>query len=221
MAKKDLSRYVGNKIREYRKRKRLTQKQLGERIGVKHNTISSYESGTNEPEQDMLFAIAEHLGISINDLFPPTREIFYEEVQPNHSNHSNIREINIYGTIAAGEALFAEQHFEGTMPVLTSLLDRNKEYFFLKVKGDSMNLEFTEGTLVLIERTTSVESGQIAAVLIDAEDATVKKISVSENANTVTLIPLSSNPKHIPTTYERWVDSVRILGRVVQAVKVY
>jgi repressor LexA len=218
MTKKDLPIYVGNKIREYRKLKKLTQKQLGERIGVKHNTISSYESGTNAPEQDMLFALAEQLDISINDLFPSTKEFMYEEVK---KNHSNIREINVYGTISAGEALFAEQYIEGTMPVLSSLLDRSKEYFFLKVKGDSMNLEFTEGTLVLIERTTSVENGQIAAVLIDAEEATVKKVSVSENANTVTLIPLSSNPEYVPTTYERWIDRVRILGRVVQAVKVY
>ncbi|MGO4927372.1 helix-turn-helix domain-containing protein [Fundicoccus sp. Sow4_F4] len=39
-----------------------------------HNTISFYESGTNEPEQDMLFKLAKAFEISINDLFPPTKK---------------------------------------------------------------------------------------------------------------------------------------------------
>jgi transcriptional regulator with XRE-family HTH domain len=64
--------YIASQIKKYRKLAGLTQKELGEKIGVKHNTISSYESGTNEPEQDMLFKIANALGVSINDLFPPT-----------------------------------------------------------------------------------------------------------------------------------------------------
>lgn len=68
----DTRLYVANKIREYRKLRGLTQKELGDKIGVKHNTISGYEKGTNEPEQDLLFKIAYALNISINDLFPET-----------------------------------------------------------------------------------------------------------------------------------------------------
>lgn len=67
--------FVANKIKEYRKLNRLTQKELGEKIGVKHNTVSGYENGTNEPEQDVLFKIAEAFCISINDLFPKTKTV--------------------------------------------------------------------------------------------------------------------------------------------------
>lgn len=49
----------------------MSQKELGERIGVKHNTISSYENATNAPEQDSLFRIAQVLDIKVDDLFPP------------------------------------------------------------------------------------------------------------------------------------------------------
>lgn len=69
----DIKSYTAKKIKEYRKLRNLTQKELGEKIGVKHNTISGYENGTNEPEQDLLFKIASALEISINDLFPPTK----------------------------------------------------------------------------------------------------------------------------------------------------
>ena len=68
----DIKLYVANKIREYWKLRGLTQKELGDKIGVKHNTISGYEKATNEPEQDLLFKIADALSISVNDLFPET-----------------------------------------------------------------------------------------------------------------------------------------------------
>ena len=68
----DVRKYTANKIKEYRKLNRMTQKELGEKIGVKHNTISGYENGTSEPEQDLLFKIAAALNININDLFPQT-----------------------------------------------------------------------------------------------------------------------------------------------------
>lgn len=68
----DIKKYTSTKIREYRKLNGLTQKELGDKIGVKHNTISGYENGTSEPEQDLLFKIANVLHISINDLFPST-----------------------------------------------------------------------------------------------------------------------------------------------------
>lgn len=66
-----LSKYVGNKIKVFRTRKKLTQKELGEKIGVKHNTISAYESGRISPEQDMLFALSDALDVGIDDFFPP------------------------------------------------------------------------------------------------------------------------------------------------------
>lgn len=79
MNPKELDKYVGNKIREFRKRRNLTQKELGEKIGVKHNTISAYENGTNSPEQTMLFKIARALEIKVDDLFPTTTDVDVSE----------------------------------------------------------------------------------------------------------------------------------------------
>lgn len=71
MNEQDLNKYVGNRIREERKKRRLSQKEVGEKIGVKHNTISSYENATNSPDQDTLFRIAREFSIKVDDLFPP------------------------------------------------------------------------------------------------------------------------------------------------------
>lgn len=67
---RDLAIYVGKRIKEERLNKRMTQKELGEKIGVRHNTISSYESGTNAPEQNAIFKIARALDVKVDDLFP-------------------------------------------------------------------------------------------------------------------------------------------------------
>ncbi|GAB4072680.1 hypothetical protein GCM10028778_04350 [Barrientosiimonas marina] len=70
MDNKEMNEAIGKRIKQERKKKNVTQKELGNLIGVKHNTISSYESGTNAPEQNAIFKIAKALDIQIDDLFP-------------------------------------------------------------------------------------------------------------------------------------------------------
>lgn len=68
----DVAKYIAQKIKEYRKARDLTQKELGDLVGVRDNTISGYEHNINDPGSDMLFKISHALHISINDLFPET-----------------------------------------------------------------------------------------------------------------------------------------------------
>ena|SRR5699024_3482287 len=70
MEEKDLVRYVGLKIKEYRKKRGLTQRELADKVGLKHNTISTYESGRNAPEQNMIYGIANALGVYVDAFFP-------------------------------------------------------------------------------------------------------------------------------------------------------
>lgn len=70
----DLSSYIGNKLRYYRKENKMTQDELAKKLGLGKGTISNYESGYRTPQEHRLFELAEVLNISINDLFPPTTE---------------------------------------------------------------------------------------------------------------------------------------------------
>lgn len=130
-----------------------------------------------------------------------------------------VRMIPKVGKVAAGVPILAEENIEGYMPIDTFFLDPCKEYYLLKVKGDSMNLEFPDGTWVLVEKTSYLESGQLGVVLVDAQEATVKKIVF--NHNMITLIPMSTNPIHQPVMYNIEKDDVRIQGRVIMALKTY
>lgn len=66
-----LRKYIGGKIKEYRKKGGITQEQLGEKLGVKNNTISAYERGIISPDSDTIFLIANILDVTADDLFPP------------------------------------------------------------------------------------------------------------------------------------------------------
>ena len=70
----NISEYVGKKIKEYRKKKRLTQEELGKRIGVGLSTISGYERGSSSPDNEKLFALSKVLDVSVNDFFPEAND---------------------------------------------------------------------------------------------------------------------------------------------------
>lgn len=130
-----------------------------------------------------------------------------------------VRMIPKVGKVAAGVPILAEENIEGYMPIDTFFLDQNKKYYLLKINGDSMNVEFENGTWVLVEKTSCLESGQLGVVLIDGGEATVKKVVM--NSNMITLIPMSTNTIHQPTMYNIEKDDVRIQGRVIMALKTY
>lgn len=206
MKHEDVSKYVGAQIRKYRKAKNLTQKELGKLIGVKHNTISGYENGTSEPDQNILFAIADALGISINDLFPPPSNLV--PVSPNFVK------IPVLGTIACGLPILAEENFSGYIYMPSDLLPSGN-LFYLKAKGASMEPTIPDGSLVLIRQQPEVESGAIAAVLVNGDtEATLKR--VKRQGNLIILVP--DNPEYEPIVVTP-DNPVHIIGQAVQITK--
>lgn len=70
MNKEEIAIYIGSKIREYRKLRKMTQEELGKRLSIGKSTIANYEKGFRSPKKEMIFQIAEVLSVSIDDLFP-------------------------------------------------------------------------------------------------------------------------------------------------------
>jgi len=66
----ELRRSVGKKLKKFRNDKGFTQKELGDLIGVQNNSISAYERGAASLGQDILFKLARHLDVSVDDFFP-------------------------------------------------------------------------------------------------------------------------------------------------------
>ncbi|MHC1683782.1 MAG: S24 family peptidase [Clostridiaceae bacterium] len=129
-------------------------------------------------------------------------------------NENKIRRIPLYNDIAAGSPIFINEEEQGTLPIPGDLLNKNKDFFILKISGDSMiNANINNGDYVVIERTTVVDNMQIAAVALE-DSATLKRVKIKGNS----LLLISENEKYDPMLLHS--SEVRILGTAVGLIKI-
>src|SRR5699024_4828490 len=201
--KENLSQYIGKRIRKYRKDMKLTQDELAKKLNTSKGIISNYETGYRSPRQDDLFLLAEVLNINIDDLFPPRED-----------NKIDTYNIPVVSKISAGEPIHAEENIESYIAIPNA----KENTFGLIVSGDSMDKEFKDGDIVVVEKDDIVENGQIGVVHINGYNATVKRIKY--NNDDIILIPESNNNEHVPKIFNR-NDHIHIVGRVVGVYKQY
>lgn len=209
---------IGDRVKELRKQLSLTQKDLAEKLGLKsQTTIAAIEKNKNNPSNDLLMRMADLFKVSTDFLLGKEAPITASEAL-SVTAHDFIS-VPIVGAVRAGLPILATENIESSISLPSTMINKNKEYFALKIKGDSMNLEFQDGSIIIVEKTNIVNNGEIGVVLIDSCEATVKKIIM--NKNMITLIPMSSNTIHIPTMYDLTKDDIQIIGKVKHAIKSY
>ncbi|WZL73102.1 S24 family peptidase [Clostridiaceae bacterium 35-E11] len=202
--------FRGDRFKKLRKEKKLTQVQLGNILNTSHATINRYEKGIHQPDLNTINKIAEIFNVTTDYL------LGRENLLENTIEIEGFIRLPIIGVIRAGEPLYAEQNIIGHEKVATNNLPQG-ELFFLKVTGDSMNLSnIIDGSLIMVRRQEEVENGEIAVVIVNGYDATVKKFF--RNGNIVTLMPNSSNPKYEPMIINTKEEVVQVIGKVKQIV---
>lgn len=65
----DIRDNISKNIMFYRKKMGLTQSQLGEQLGVKSTTVSSWERGANSPDIETLYIICKLFGVSLDEMY--------------------------------------------------------------------------------------------------------------------------------------------------------
>ena len=124
-------------------------------------------------------------------------------------SRSNSSKVSVLGSIAAGTPIEAIQH-EVDKVALPEDLQKNGEYFGLKVKGDSMiEAGINNGDTVIIKKTSTADTGQIAVVLIDEQEATLKRIR--KKGNTIALE--AANKNYDTKIYAS--NRIKIQGRLI------
>lgn len=183
--------------------------QVCDDLGFKYSTFNDWYNGNKYPRIDKIEMLSNYFGVMKSDLIEDKQSLPSNAVPVDFSH---LKRIPILGRIAAGAPIYAEENIEG---YTFTDLNGGAEYFALRVRGDSMNAaRIFDGDIVIIRRQDIVENGEIAAVLIDDQDATLKRFS--RNGDTVTLIPQSTNPEHQPFVYNLKDTSVKILGLVIK-----
>ena len=112
---------------------------------------------------------------SANDIYNSfSPSVIKGGLDENNSNKNS--EVSVLGSIAAGTQIEAIQN-EVTRIPLPENIEKNGEYFGLKVKGDSMNeAGINDGDTVIIKKTDTADNGKIVVALIDGSEAMLKRI---------------------------------------------
>ena len=208
----------GQKLRELRKLEGWTQEEVAKKLGVSKQTYSHYENEKRKPGLEMIQKLAKVYQVDIGIVFGNELKV-NPEISESPATYNTAVKIPIIGTIAAGEPILAEQNIIGYAPAPPMMNLEGRNTFYLEVKGESMNREFANGSFVLVDRDLQIENGQIAAVMVNGDEATVKKINRTDNI--LTLIPLSSDDSYYPEVINLEKTEVKFIGKVIGAFKQY
>jgi repressor LexA len=126
--------------------------------------------------------------------------------------HSDIINVPILGVVAAGRPILAEENWDGSIPIHKSLLNKNRQYFALKVKGESMkDAGILDMDTALIQKQRTAKNGDIVVAVIDDEAVTLKRFFLEKNA--VRLQPENTAYKPIRSR------NVRVLGKLSYVIR--
>lgn len=199
-----------NRIREIRKSKNMTMKQLGEVIGVAESTISQYETGKRQPDNEVLWKLGEYLGVTVGYL------LGVEEERPATGTFITGIRIPVLGYIPAGIPVEAVEEILDWEEIPPEWAKGGRRYFGLKVKGDSMYPKYLDGDTVILRKQSSCDSGDDCAVMVNGDDSTLKQVFFHEDSS-MEIRPL--NPSYPPRTFSaKEIESlpVSIAGVVVE-----
>lgn len=199
-------------IKSRRKELNLTLEQVGDLVGVGKSTVRKWETGDIENmKRDKIVKLAKALRVS------PSYIMGIDEEQPQIETLP-VKKIPVVSKISAGLPIYSEENLIDYIYFATNKLNSDKEEFGLKVSGDSMDKIFQDGDIVVVEKDSIVENGQLGVVMINGYNATVKRIRY--NGDQIILIPESNNSNHYPQVYGK-DDEVKVIGRVVASQKLF
>ena len=228
---------ISRRIKERREELGFSFQQLADLTKMSKSTLQRYETGgiKNIP-LDKLEILAKSLSTSpewilgwerkITDMdktvlnhypgFNPGKVYINELDSVSLISADNVFMRPLYDSVAAGFNALAQNTVIGYIPTQIMSPSEQEKYIWVNVVGDSMSPMIDDGSKVLIKLQESVDSGQIAIILIDDEEAVVKRVVYGDN-----WIELQSvNPYYPPRRFEgQDVRRVRVMGLVKEVSK--
>lgn len=171
----------------------MTLNQLEKLIGLK-GTIARWED--HSPSLDKVRVVAQFFGVSVSELIGDSESF------PAPTVAEDAVAFPIIGGVAAGYDHIAYEDWTGdSIEIPRSYLHGRepKDYFVLRVVGDSMYPDYQSGDHVLVLRQSTMDrSGQIGVVIYASENATLKRVEYAPGEDWMTLRPI--NPQYPPIT---------------------
>lgn len=197
---------IGRRIRELRMSKGLTLEELGTIVGLNKSTVKRYEDGE-----------IKNLTVDNLKLFAKALDVDPEYIMAlDNYNEVKTSRIKVYGKICAGNGKLAYEDF---IDEIYNPYPRAKgKLIALQVNGNSMNKVIANGDYAIIRLQQDVNNGEIAAVIIDNEDAMLKRV-YKVDQETIVLKPESTEPFEAITFVGEQINQIRIIGKLIGGVK--
>lgn len=214
---------LGEIIKEYRTKHNLSLQDFADKIGTSRSYIHMLEKNINpstnkpiNPSIETLKSLANAMDLDVDTLLKKLDDnqlIFLneEKYKEQFNTSTSTAVVLVYGTIPAGIPMECIEDVLDTEEIPASMLKGGKQYFGLKVKGNSMFPAYLNGDTVIFEKVDDCESGQDCVVMVNGNDGTFKRVLKNENG--IILQPLNSEYEPLVFTNEQINNlPVKIIG---------
>lgn len=209
MGDADYRRIFTSKLKYYMQLHGKNQMDLMHDLNLSSSTVSSWCTGQKLPRMGKIQMLADYFGINKSDLIEETNDI---PAASNIAPMPELVQVPRLGRIACGTPIEAVENFEG-VDIVPNYVGAD---FTLVCQGDSMiNARIYDGDIVCIHKQETVENGEIAAVLVDGDTATLKRVRLFPDH----LVLEPENPTYRPLVFwEEEMNNVRILGKATHFI---
>ena len=168
---------LGEYLCKIRKEKEISLRDVEKLTDIGYAHLSMIENGKRNVTPALLRNLATLYNVDYLDLY---EKAGYLDLIESKELKENKQVYPLLGTVKAGYDYLANENIIGWITIDKKIPDP-ENYFALKVIGDSMQPVLYEDDIVIVHRQNDIESGQIGIVLINDEEATVKKIIKHED----------------------------------------
>lgn len=205
MAADKLKEIFSKNLSHYMDSRGTTQTELSSALGIPKMTLNNWVKGNTYPRPDKVQLLADYFGIKRSDL---TEE---KQISNLHKIESEFVQVPILGEIACGDPIYVQENFAGYRTEPKDSLPSGNTYY-VQAKGDSMSPTIPQGAYVLIREQPDVESGEIAAVLLNGNtETTLKRVRKTDGM----LMLMPDNSTHEPLIINR-DNPGKIIGKAMR-----
>ena len=213
-----MDNYFAKNLKYLRQKKGKDQQTMAEELGVPQSTLACWENNIRTPKLEQIAKLAEYFNVSDEFIFKDLSQVNFDNgsyMKPIIDDE-NMVQIPVLGIIKAGIPIEAQQDILEYIEIPKTWIRGGKQFYGLKISGDSMFPKYQENDIVVFEDSRTYDPEQTnnkdCAVMVNGNDATFKKVLLSDNG--ITLVPYNTGAYDIKMYTNEDIEKkpIKIIG---------